>query len=101
MGAAVAVLLLWKKSLCKAIRWSRMGAWNTSSCCARLWCSFGCSTYTRTRLALSWTSRKLTLGVASVALSKVSSTSLLPEITPYSAAGASWLAINWPVWEIS
>jgi hypothetical protein len=36
--------------------------------------------------------------VASVARSRLSSTSLLPEITPYSVAGASWLAISWPVW---
>ncbi|MNJ76181.1 hypothetical protein D3C77_734070 [compost metagenome] len=33
-----------------------------------------------------------------VARIRLSSTSLLPEITPYSEAGASWLAISCPVW---
>ncbi|MNN17786.1 hypothetical protein D3C81_1309800 [compost metagenome] len=49
-------------------------------------------------LRLSCTSRKRTWGMLRVARIRPSSTSLLPEITPYSEAGASWLAISCPVW---
>lgn len=57
-----------------------------------------CSTYTRILSLRSRTSMKRTCGVSRVACSSFCSTGVLPAITPYSAAGANWSAINWPVW---